>query len=139
MAIFPFKQAGAVGLIFQASLLTIAVAIYQSGPLAQRSPLLFFLCLIVRTSTSRFLHGLDYLVCNPNCLGELGTYEGMTVWCLACHGGRSNRNLDSVTVIYISYPLMPPESTNRSLKGLCNFYFGYIGTYCNHHFPIWCL
>ncbi|KAA3487161.1 solute carrier family 40 member 3, chloroplastic-like [Gossypium australe] len=47
MAIFPSKQAGAVGLIFQALLLTIAVAIYQSGPLAQRSPLLFFLCLIV--------------------------------------------------------------------------------------------
>ncbi|KAB1995012.1 hypothetical protein ES319_D13G132600v1 [Gossypium barbadense] len=44
---FGILKAGAVGLIFQASLLTIAVAIYQSGPLAQRSPLLFFLCLIV--------------------------------------------------------------------------------------------
>ncbi|MBA0783323.1 hypothetical protein Gotri_001053, partial [Gossypium trilobum] len=44
---FGILKAGAVGLIFQASLLTIAVAIYQSGSLAQRSPLLFFLCLIV--------------------------------------------------------------------------------------------
>ncbi|KAA3487162.1 solute carrier family 40 member 3, chloroplastic-like [Gossypium australe] len=44
---FGILKAGAVGLIFQALLLTIAVAIYQSGPLAQRSPLLFFLCLIV--------------------------------------------------------------------------------------------
>ncbi|KAG4166142.1 hypothetical protein ERO13_A13G112400v2 [Gossypium hirsutum] len=44
---FGILKAGAVGLIFQASLLTIAVAIYQSGPFAQTSPLLFFLCLIV--------------------------------------------------------------------------------------------
>ncbi|KAH1032124.1 hypothetical protein J1N35_044298 [Gossypium stocksii] len=44
---FGILKAAAVGLIFQALLLTIAVAIYQSGPLAQRSPLLFFLCLIV--------------------------------------------------------------------------------------------
>ncbi|MBA0816297.1 hypothetical protein Gohar_000976 [Gossypium harknessii] len=44
---FGILKAGAVGLIFQALLLTIAVAIYQSGPLAQRSPLLFFLCLII--------------------------------------------------------------------------------------------
>ncbi|TYJ23914.1 hypothetical protein E1A91_A08G225000v1 [Gossypium mustelinum] len=40
-------KAGAVGLTFQASLLTIAVAVYQSGTLSQRSPLLLFLCLIV--------------------------------------------------------------------------------------------
>ncbi|XVF05936.1 hypothetical protein REPUB_Repub06bG0004900 [Reevesia pubescens] len=44
---FGILKAGAVGLIFQASLLTIAVAVYQSGSLSQRSPLLFFLCLIV--------------------------------------------------------------------------------------------
>lgn len=44
---FGILKAGAVGLVFQASLLTIAVAVYQSGSLSQRSPLLFFLCLIV--------------------------------------------------------------------------------------------
>lgn len=61
MAILTFKQAGAVGLVFQASLLTIAVAVYQSGSLSQRSPLLFFLCLIVRTTlNSMFLLGLDH-------------------------------------------------------------------------------
>ncbi|KAJ0014977.1 hypothetical protein Pint_19577 [Pistacia integerrima] len=40
-------KAGAVGLIFQASLLTMAVAVYWSGYFSQQSPLLFFLCLIV--------------------------------------------------------------------------------------------
>ncbi|XP_030503330.2 solute carrier family 40 member 3, chloroplastic [Cannabis sativa] len=40
-------KAGALGLIFQASLLTIAVAVYWSGSLSQHSPLLFFLCMIV--------------------------------------------------------------------------------------------
>ncbi|KAE8679268.1 Solute carrier family 40 member 3 [Hibiscus syriacus] len=44
---FGILKAGAVGLIFQASLLTIAVAVYQRGSLAHRSPLLVFLCLIV--------------------------------------------------------------------------------------------
>ncbi|KAK8545949.1 hypothetical protein V6N12_026757 [Hibiscus sabdariffa] len=44
---FGILKAGAVGLIFQASLLTIAVAVYHSGSLAHRSPLLVFLCLIV--------------------------------------------------------------------------------------------
>ncbi|KAG8486996.1 hypothetical protein CXB51_020431 [Gossypium anomalum] len=43
---FGILKAGAVGLTFQASLLTIAVAVYQSGTLSQRSPLLLFLCLI---------------------------------------------------------------------------------------------
>lgn len=43
------QQAGAVGLIFQASLLTIAVAVYWSGCLSKQTPLLFFLCLIVST------------------------------------------------------------------------------------------
>ncbi|EOY11670.1 hypothetical protein QUC31_009353 [Theobroma cacao] len=50
---FGILKAGAVGLIFQASLLTIAVAVYQSGSLSQKGPLLFFLCLIV---LSRFGH-----------------------------------------------------------------------------------
>ncbi|PKI32024.1 hypothetical protein CRG98_047587 [Punica granatum] len=40
-------KAGAAGLIFQASLLTVAVAVYWSGSLSQQSPLLFFLSLIV--------------------------------------------------------------------------------------------
>ncbi|MBA0611762.1 hypothetical protein Godav_012420 [Gossypium davidsonii] len=44
---FGILKAGAVGLTFQALLLTIAVAVYQSGTLSQRSPLLLFLCLIV--------------------------------------------------------------------------------------------
>lgn len=41
-------QAGAAGLIIQASLLTVAVAVYCSRSPSQKSPLLFFLCLIVR-------------------------------------------------------------------------------------------
>ncbi|KAI3417318.1 Solute carrier family 40 protein [Psidium guajava] len=40
-------KAGAAGLLFQASLLTIAVAVYWSGSLSQQCPLLFFLSLIV--------------------------------------------------------------------------------------------
>ncbi|KAI5326311.1 hypothetical protein L3X38_035385 [Prunus dulcis] len=40
-------KAGAAGLIFQASLLTAAVAVYCSRSSSQQSPLLFFLCLIV--------------------------------------------------------------------------------------------
>ncbi|PON57615.1 Ferroportin [Trema orientale] len=40
-------KAGALGLIFQASLLTIAVGAYWSGSLSRQSPLLFFLCMIV--------------------------------------------------------------------------------------------
>lgn len=40
-------KAGAIGLIYQASLLTIAVAVYWSGSLSRQSPLLFFLCMIV--------------------------------------------------------------------------------------------
>lgn len=44
-----FSQAGAVGLVLQASLLTVAVAVYWGGSLSQQSPLLFFLGLIVRT------------------------------------------------------------------------------------------
>ncbi|KAF8401313.1 hypothetical protein HHK36_012246 [Tetracentron sinense] len=40
-------KAGAAGLIFQASLLTVAVAVYWSGSLSRQTPLIFFLCLIV--------------------------------------------------------------------------------------------
>lgn len=43
-------QAGAVGLVLQASLLAIAVAVYWSGSLSQQTPLLLFLCLIVSSS-----------------------------------------------------------------------------------------
>ncbi|KAK6915677.1 Ferroportin-1 [Dillenia turbinata] len=40
-------KAGAAGLILQASVLTLAVAVYWSGSLSRQTPLLFFLCLIV--------------------------------------------------------------------------------------------
>ncbi|KAJ4954554.1 hypothetical protein NE237_011337 [Protea cynaroides] len=40
-------KAGAAGLIFQASLLILAVAVYWSGSLSRKMPLLFFLSLIV--------------------------------------------------------------------------------------------
>lgn len=40
-------EAGAAGLIFQASLLTMAVAVYWTGSVSQKIPFLFFLCLIV--------------------------------------------------------------------------------------------
>lgn len=40
-------QAGAAGLLLHASLLSIAVAVYWSGSLSQKTPILFFLCLIV--------------------------------------------------------------------------------------------
>ncbi|KAB1227397.1 Solute carrier family 40 member 3, chloroplastic [Morella rubra] len=44
---FGILKAGAAGLIFQASLLTIALAVYWSGSLTHQRPLLFFLSLIV--------------------------------------------------------------------------------------------
>lgn len=44
---FGILKAGAVGLIFQALLLTAAVAVYWSGSISQLNPLLFFLSLIV--------------------------------------------------------------------------------------------
>ncbi|XP_009609098.1 solute carrier family 40 member 3, chloroplastic isoform X1 [Nicotiana tabacum] len=40
-------RAGAAGLIFQASLLTTAVAVYWSGSLSQQTPVFFFLALVV--------------------------------------------------------------------------------------------
>lgn len=40
-------KAGAAGLILQASLLTLAVAVYWTGSLSQQMPLMFFLSLIV--------------------------------------------------------------------------------------------
>ncbi|XP_010551010.1 PREDICTED: solute carrier family 40 member 3, chloroplastic [Tarenaya hassleriana] len=44
---FGILKAGAVGLFFQASLLVVAVAVYWSSSLSNRSPLLFFLSMIV--------------------------------------------------------------------------------------------
>lgn len=44
---FGVLKAGAVGLIFQASLLMMAVAVYWTGSVSQKIPFLFFLCLIV--------------------------------------------------------------------------------------------
>lgn len=49
-------QAGAVGLFFQASLLAVAVTVYCSSSLSQKSPLFFFLSMIVSSfSLSRSL------------------------------------------------------------------------------------
>ncbi|XP_010524832.1 PREDICTED: solute carrier family 40 member 3, chloroplastic-like [Tarenaya hassleriana] len=44
---FGILKAGAMGLFFQASLLGVAVAVYWSSSLSNKSPLLFFLCMIV--------------------------------------------------------------------------------------------
>lgn len=44
---FSLYQAGAVGLVFQALLLSMAVAVYWSGTISHQSPLLTFLFLIV--------------------------------------------------------------------------------------------
>ncbi|XP_028791469.1 solute carrier family 40 member 3, chloroplastic [Neltuma alba] len=44
---FGILKAGAVGLVFQALLLIMAVAVYWSGSISQQSPLLFFLSLII--------------------------------------------------------------------------------------------
>ena len=40
-------QAGAAGLVFQASLLTIAVGVYWSGSFSHKIPLMLFLFLVV--------------------------------------------------------------------------------------------
>lgn len=55
-------QAGAIGLLFQASLLTIALAVYWSGSVAQQSPLLFFLSLIVRIIFHFLVFPLDSMI-----------------------------------------------------------------------------
>ncbi|KAI9081017.1 hypothetical protein K1719_036997 [Acacia pycnantha] len=44
---FGLWKAGAIGLVFQALLLSMAVGIYWSGSVSQQSPLIFFLCLII--------------------------------------------------------------------------------------------
>ncbi|KAF7817976.1 solute carrier family 40 member 3, chloroplastic-like isoform X1 [Senna tora] len=44
---FGILKAGAVGLVFQALLLSMAVAVYWSGSTSQQSPLIFFLSLII--------------------------------------------------------------------------------------------
>lgn len=44
---FGILKAGAAGLVLQAALLTVAVAVYLSGNLTSQTPLLFFLLLIV--------------------------------------------------------------------------------------------
>lgn len=51
-------KAGAVGLLLQASLLMIAVAVYWSGTLSQRTPLLIFLCLIVLSRLGRMSYDI---------------------------------------------------------------------------------
>ncbi|KAF7805047.1 solute carrier family 40 member 3, chloroplastic [Senna tora] len=44
---FGILKAGAVGLVFQALLLSMAVAVYWSGSISQQSPLHFFLILVI--------------------------------------------------------------------------------------------
>ena len=44
--VLPF-QAAAAGLIFQASLLAVALAVYWSGPISKQAPLIIFLSSIV--------------------------------------------------------------------------------------------
>ncbi|KAK4278771.1 hypothetical protein QN277_016571 [Acacia crassicarpa] len=44
---FGLWKAGAIGLAFQALILSMAVGVYWSGSVSQQSPLIFFLCLIV--------------------------------------------------------------------------------------------
>ncbi|PHT98714.1 Solute carrier family 40 member 3, chloroplastic [Capsicum chinense] len=44
---FGILKAGAAGLVFQALLLTTAVAVYWSGSLSQQTPIFFFLALVV--------------------------------------------------------------------------------------------
>lgn len=47
-------QAGAAGLIFQGSLLTVAAGVYWSGCFSHKTPLMFFLCLVVSSFTIIF-------------------------------------------------------------------------------------
>ncbi|XP_024007175.1 solute carrier family 40 member 3, chloroplastic isoform X1 [Eutrema salsugineum] len=51
-------QAGAVGLFFQASLLGVAVAVYWSSSLSQKSPLFFFLSMIVLSRLGHMSYGV---------------------------------------------------------------------------------
>ncbi|KAF1878822.1 hypothetical protein Lal_00047494, partial [Lupinus albus] len=67
---FGILKAGAVGLVFQALLLSMAVAVYWSGSISHQSPLLVFLSMIVniitvRTHVLRHCRGTDYLNRNP--------------------------------------------------------------------------
>ncbi|KAF5202465.1 Solute carrier family 40 member 3 protein [Thalictrum thalictroides] len=49
-------KAGAAGLVFQASLLVLAVVVYWTGSLSRRTPLLFFLSLIVLSKLGHMLY-----------------------------------------------------------------------------------
>ncbi|XP_057778818.1 solute carrier family 40 member 3, chloroplastic isoform X2 [Salvia miltiorrhiza] len=49
-------KAGAAGLIFQASLLTIAVGVYWSGSFSHKIPLMLFLCLVVLSRLGHMLY-----------------------------------------------------------------------------------
>ncbi|KAL8115034.1 hypothetical protein AgCh_021749 [Apium graveolens] len=51
-------KAGAVGLVLQASLLIMAVAVYWSGTLSQQTPLLFFLFLVVFSRLGRMSYDI---------------------------------------------------------------------------------
>ncbi|KAL1212765.1 Solute carrier family 40 member 3 [Cardamine amara subsp. amara] len=55
---FGILKAGAVGLFFQASLLGVAVAVYCSSSLSQKSPLFFFLSMIVLSRLGHMSYGV---------------------------------------------------------------------------------
>ncbi|KAH0850997.1 hypothetical protein HID58_095064 [Brassica napus] len=55
---FGILKAGAVGLFFQASLLGVAVAVYWSSSLSQKSPLFFFLSMIVLSRLGHMSYGV---------------------------------------------------------------------------------
>ncbi|CAN8255800.1 unnamed protein product [Cochlearia groenlandica] len=55
---FGILKAGAVGLFFQASLLAVAVTVYWSSSLSQKSPLFFFLSMIVLSRLGHMSYGV---------------------------------------------------------------------------------
>ncbi|EOA19378.1 hypothetical protein CARUB_v10000515mg [Capsella rubella] len=55
---FGILKAGAVGLFFQASLLAVAVTVYCSSSLSHKSPLFFFLSMIVLSRLGHMSYGL---------------------------------------------------------------------------------
>uniref|UniRef100_A0A1J3GX81 Solute carrier family 40 member n=1 Tax=Noccaea caerulescens TaxID=107243 RepID=A0A1J3GX81_NOCCA len=55
---FGILKAGAVGLFFQASLLGVAVAVYWCSSLSQKSPLFFFLFMIVLSRLGHMSYGV---------------------------------------------------------------------------------
>ncbi|KAE9618922.1 hypothetical protein Lalb_Chr02g0147771 [Lupinus albus] len=55
---FGILKAGAVGLVFQALLLSMAVAVYWSGSISHQSPLLVFLSMIILSRLGLMSYGI---------------------------------------------------------------------------------